>query len=498
MKNRSDINFPWLVKMAWRDSRRNRSRLLLFVSSIILGIAALVAIYSLGENLRNEIDRQAASLLGADLEITSNKEVSAGIRKMVDSLGRQRSEERSFTSMIYFPKNGSSRLVQVRALKGGFPYYGDLETAPINASRSFRNSQQAVVDQTLLLQYGAKVGDSVRVGNINFSIAGSLISTPGQTGLSASVAPIVYIPLNYLQQTGLSQKGSRISYKFYFLFSPKTNMDDVVKSIKPPLENEGLNYDTVQSQREDTVRSLKDLTQFLALISFIALLLGCIGVASAIHIYVREKIKAVAVLRCLGAQGAQAFIIYLIQIVAIGFIGSVIGALLGTFIQQFLPLVLKDFLPVAISTNISARAILQGIGVGVMISFLFALLPLISIRNISPLNTLRLSFQPLQLFKDGAKWAVYGAILLFIYSFSYLQLGSWRKALFFTTGVLVAFGVLVAIAALLMKVVRRFFPASWPYLGRQGLANLFRPNNQTTILIVAIGLGTALICMLFS
>src|SRR5215218_4485620 len=119
---KSPLNFPWLLKMAWRDSRRNRSRLLLFVSSIILGIAALVAIYSLGDNMRQEIDRQAASLLGADLEITGSKEPSAGIRKMADSIGDQRSEERSFTSMIYFPKNGGSRLVQVRALSGDFPY----------------------------------------------------------------------------------------------------------------------------------------------------------------------------------------------------------------------------------------------------------------------------------------------------------------------------------------------------------------------------------------
>ena len=200
------LNFPWLLKMAWRDSRRNRSRLLLFVSSIILGIAALVAIYSLGDNMRQEIDNQAAALLGADLEITGNKEFSDSTQKLANSLGDRRSEERSFTSMIYFPKNAGSRLVQVRALSGEFPYYGDLETAPVTAARSFRTMQGALVDQTLMLQFNAKPGDSVRVGNTNFAIAGSLISAPGQTGLSASVAPIVYIPLQYLQQTGLSQK----------------------------------------------------------------------------------------------------------------------------------------------------------------------------------------------------------------------------------------------------------------------------------------------------
>jgi putative ABC transport system permease protein len=498
MNDKKTLNFSWILKMAWRDSRRNRSRLLLFVSSIILGIAALVAIYSLGDNMRHEIDNQAASLLGADLEISSNREPVAAIKKMADSLGDQRSEERSFTSMIYFPKNSGSRLVQVRALGGEFPYYGDLETIPVTAARSFRKGQQTLVDQTLMLQFNAQVGDSVRVGNINFAIAGSLEGAPGQTGLSASVAPIVYVPLQYLEQTGLSQKGSRINYKYYFKFGNAVNIESVLEKIKPRLEAEGLNYDTVESQKEDTNRSLRDLTQFLALVSFIALLLGCIGVASAIHIYVREKINAVAVLRCLGAQGLQAFLIYLVQIVVIGFIGSIVGAFLGTIIQQFLPVVLKDLLPVTIDTALSWKAIGQGIAVGIVISFLFALLPLISIRNVSPLNTLRLSFQPLKLFKDPMKWLVYVGILLFIFGFSYLQLNSMGKAIFFSLGVVIAFLILVAIAALLMWTVRRFFPDAWNYLWRQGLANLFRPNNQTTILIVAIGLGTAFICTLFS
>ncbi len=484
--------------MVWRDSRRNRSRLLLFVSSIILGIAAMVAIYSLGDNMSYEIDRQAASLLGADLEISSNKQVSPGIRKMADSLADRRSEQQSFTSMIYFPKNEGTRLVQVRALNGEFPYYGELETLPSSAGRSFRNAQAALVDQTVMLQFNVQVGDTVKIGNVNFVIAGTLVSAPGQTGLSASVAPVVYIPLKYIEQTGLSQKGSRINYRFYFKFNQAVNMEELMKNIEPRLEKEGLNYDTVESQKEDTSRSLTDLTQFLALISFIALLLGCIGVASAIHIYVREKINSVAILRCLGARGSQAFLIYLIQIVVIGFIGSLAGAALGTIIQQVLPIALKDFLPVTIDPQLSWKAIGQGLLLGIVISFLFALLPLISIRNVSPLNTLRLSFQSLSLFKDPVKWLVYLAIMGFIFCFSYIQLNGVQQALFFSLGVLIAFLILVAIAALLMWAVRRFFPDSWSYLWRQGLANLFRPNNQTTILIVAIGLGTAFICTLFS
>ena len=492
------INFSWLVKMAWRDSRRNRSRLMLFVSSIILGIAAMVAIYSLGDNMSDEVDRQAASLLGADLMIGTNKEVSPAIQKMVDSLGDRRSEQRNFPSMIYFSKSNKTRLVQVRALGGEFPYYGILETVPAAAGKAFRNGQAALVDQTMMLQYEAAVGDTVKVGNVSFVIAGTLINAPGQTGLSASVAPPVYIPLQYLEQTGLAQKGSRITTQFFFKFDKQVNMEQLVDRIEPRLDIEGLGYETVQTQKENTARSLEDLTNFLSLVSFIALLLGCVGVASAINIYVKEKIRSVAILRCLGAKGSQAFLIYLIQIVVVGFLGSLAGAALGTIIQQFLPIAFKDFLPIKVTAEISWSAIGQGLLLGIVISFLFALSPLVSVRKISPLNTLRLSFQKFSLFKDPIKWLVYLLIVLFIWGFIYYQIGEIQESIAFSVVIVVSFLVLVGVAALLMWAVRRFFPNRASYLWRQGLANLYRPNNQTTILIVAIGLGTAIICTLFS
>ncbi|WP_276348473.1 FtsX-like permease family protein [Daejeonella sp. JGW-45] len=494
---KNSLNFRWLILMAWRDSRRNRSRLFLFVSSIILGIAAIVAIYSFEYNLRQDIDSQAKSLLGADLVIETNKAVKEDIRPVLMALGDERSEERTFASMIYFPKNQGTRLVNVRALQGAYPYYGSIETSPAGAGTSFRASRSALVDKTLMLQFDAKVGDSVKVGELSFRIAGVLNKAPGQTGFSASVAPVVYIPLRYLEQTGLSQKGSRINYNFYFKFAENVNVDLLADKLEPRLEKAEMDAETVESHKEDTGRSFEDMTEFLALVGFVALLLGCIGVASAIHIYIREKINTIAILRCLGVSSKQAFIIYLIQIIGIGLIGSVIGAIVGTLIQQFLPLVLADFLPVEITVAISWAAITQGLLLGLVISILFALLPLVSVRNISPLNTLRISFQETSLFKDPVKWLVYLLIVSFVFAFTYFQMDSFRKTIYFTGGVLLAFLILSALAYLMMWLARKFFPSSWSYLWRQGFANLFRPNNQTLILVVSIGLGTAFICTLF-
>ncbi|RYY22544.1 MAG: FtsX-like permease family protein, partial [Chitinophagaceae bacterium] len=482
---------------AWRDSRRNRSRLFLFISSIILGIGVLVAIYSLSDNVKQDIDNQAKTLIGADLVIDNNKPVAPEFQKLLDSLGDRRAKELSFASMVMFTKTRGTRLVQVKALEGEFPFYGKLETRPAVASQQFRNQQQALVDKTLMLQFNAQPGDSIKVGEVTFMIAGTLNKAPGSTGISTSVAPAVYIPMKYLADTKLQQKGSRISYHFYYKFDKPTNIENLVTTLEPRLEKDGFDFETVESRKRSTGRTFEDFTQFLSLIGFIALLLGCIGVASSIHINIKEKLNSIAILRCLGVNGLQAFLIFLIQIVAIGFIGSVIGAMLGIAIQQVLPAVFKDFLPVEISVNLSWKAIAQGITIGVIISALFALLPLVSIRNVSPLNTLRLSVEETTPKRDYLRWLIYVLIILFIYGFTYIQMRSFQRAAIFTVSILASFVVLSTMARLLMWAVRKFFPDRAGYLLRQGLANLYRPNNQTLILVVAIGLGTSFICTLY-
>jgi putative ABC transport system permease protein len=490
------ISGRWLFLMAWRDSRRNRGRLFLFISSVILGIAALVSTLSFGHNLRTDVDDQAKEMVGADLVVRSNKPLTPQQRELPDSLPNRQSVECTFGSMVYFVRSGASRLVQVRALGEGYPFYGTFETTPVSAAEEFRKWRRALVDKTLMLQYGAQVGDSIRIGDMSFVIAGSLDAAPGRNEISMTVAPPVYIPYRYLQATNLLQRGSRAEYQYYYEY-PHADVPKFVDAISGRLEKEGLHYETVEMRKERVGRISGDLTQFLTLISFIALLLGCVGVASAVNIFVREKIDSIAVLRCLGLKARHAFLIYLIQVAGIGLIGSLAGSALGVGIQQLLPLVLKDILPVQSTFHLSWPAILEGIAVGMAVSILFALPPLLSIRKISPLYTLRMSVEPPPLSWDPLKLLVYAAIPVFITWFAYLRMQNWRKAIIFTGSLLVTFLLLVGVARLLILMTRLLFPAKWNYVWRQGLANLHRPQNQTLILIVTIGLGTAFIGTLY-
>lgn len=469
------------------------------MSAIVLGIAALVAINSFGDNLARSIDEQARELLGADLTLSWNRPPSPKTAQLTKTIGQDRAYEVSFASLVSIPKTGGVRLAQVKGLQGNFPYYGTWEVQPTSAVQTFRQAttRVALVDDALLVQLGAAPGDSVRVGNLSFLIAGRVTKTPGQAAIAATVAPTVFIPNQFLAQTGLLQRGSRVAYKYYYQFAPGTDVEKYIKTISARLDKDGVNYDTVDGRKKQTGRSFADLTKYLSLVAFVALLLGCVGVASAVQLYVKEKVTSVAILRTLGASGRQAFLIYLIQTAFMGLLGAVIGALGGSVIQLILPRVFGNFLPITVETSLSGSAILGGIGTGVLISVLFALLPLLAIRNVSPLRTLRNSYEADLSNRDPFRWLVYVLVIGFIIGFAYWQTHSIELALGFTGGLALAFGILTTLGLGLIWLVRRFFPASWSYIWRQSLANLYRPNNQTLILVTSIGLGAFLIATLY-
>ena len=485
----------WILKMAGRDFRKNLSRLLLFVSSIVVGIAALVAISSFGENLVKDIDNQAKELLGADLVLENNKPLGV---QALDSLALETASEINFASMVAFPKVDASRLTQVRALEGNFPFYGKLETLPADGYTQFKQGgKTALVEKTLMAQFDARVGDSIKVGEVTFQIVGELQKVPGQTGITASVAPAVYIPMAYLEETGLVQYGSRVEYNRYLQFAPGTDVEKLIKPYEAQWELDRVDADTVADRKESTGRSFGNLSNFLSLVAFIALLLGCVGVASAVNVFVKEKLASVAVLRCLGVASLDVLLIYLVEIVGMGLIGAFMGSVLGTLLQFLLPIVFADFLPVEVTVGISWKSVGFGMVTGLLVSLLFALLPLLKVRKVSPMATLRPETTDTTLFKDPARWAVMGAILLFIFGFSFYLLTKVTWALGFTGFVLVAFGLLWGVGKGIMWAVRRFLPLSLSYPWRQALANLYRPNNQTISLIATIGLGTAMISTLF-
>ncbi len=493
-KMNSKVNFKWLLKMAWRDGKASLSRLLLFMASIILGIAAVVSIQLFSDNLKQNIKLQSKSLMGADFIIDSKQIPSKKVQAIIDSLGADASEV-NFVSMAAFPKNKGTKLVKVRAMEGDFPFYGDLATEPENAGTKYQDLGGALVDATLLLQHNINPGDSIKLGELTLPVIGALKSIPGSTAISSSVAPTVLIPYRFVAETELLQLGSRKEYQYFFK-APTMDLVALDKNIDPILKTENADLDTHTGTSERLGRRYDNVSRFLNLVAFIALLLGCIGIASSVHIYIKEKLKNVAVLKCLGASRKQTFLIYLIQIIGIGLIGGFIGAAIGVSLQYAFPYLLQDFLPFDVAISISAQPILMGLALGVLMSVLFALLPLLGTWYVSPLEVLRGSEDNLQKPKK-ARIGVVFAILLFIYLFSFWMLKDVVNGLIFTAGIFITFAIMAGVANVFIKLIKKFFPSSWGYTKRQSLLNLFRPNNQTMVLVLAIGLGTFLISTLY-
>ena len=485
--------------MAWRDSRTYRRRLLLYMSSIILGTAALVSIRTLGDSMRSAIDLESKALLGADLDINTRRAFSDSAEVFLRNLGGEQSRQISFASMVAFPRSESSRLVQVRALEGAFPYYGELETVPPGAAEAFRTQGSALVDDNLMIQHGAEVGDSIRVGLRMFEIGGRLISIPGETAAMSTIGPRVYIPLAELESTALIQSGSRATYRALFRFGDDVDVQEMVDTFgSDTAARYGMDWDTVEDRQAGLERSLGNLYRFLNLSGFIALILGSVGVASAIHTYVRRKRGTIAVLRCLGAEGRHTFSIYVVQAVSIGVVGSAIGAAAGYLVLGILPALIQDFVPFDLEVRFTYMPVLQGMGLGLLMALLFALLPLMAIKDISPLLTLRSSVETSSRGnRDPWRLALVGLLIAGIVLFAVGQTREWYQGVGFAGGLIGAFLLLSLVARILISLARRLLPATWPYVWRQGLANLFRPDNQTVTMVVALGLGAFLITTLY-
>lgn len=480
--------------MAWRESRGSRKRLLLFLSSMVIGVAALVAINSFGENLERAVDEQARTLLGADMSLESDAPFTDEMEVLIDSLGGEQARRVSFASMAYFPKTEQTRLATVRAHEGGYPFYGAIETDPPEAARTYLSGRNALVDGSLMTEFGVAVGDSVQVGNLRYRVTGKLLKTPRESAAIMLFSPRIYIPLAHMDTT-LIGFGSRAEYEVFIQFEPERSIDveALAETLRPRLREREVGVDTVVEAQENWGEGLGNLYRFLSLVGFIALLLGGLGVASAVHVYVKQRLETVAVLRCVGAQARRTFWIYLHQATVMGLVGSVLGCLLGLGIQVVLPRVVADFLPVEVDFALSWSALAAGFGVGLSVTMLFALLPLLTVRKISPLRALRSAFEEERPRRDVVGWLIYGLIAAGLVVFAAAQAQDAAVGIAYAASMAVVFGLLAVVAKGIMVLARKFFPSSWTYPWRQGLANLYRPHNQTLLLMLALGLGTFLI-----
>ncbi|HEX8904741.1 MAG TPA: FtsX-like permease family protein, partial [Longimicrobiaceae bacterium] len=290
--------------------------------------------------------------------------------------------------------------------------------------------------------------------------------------------------------------GSRVDYDAFARISPR-EAARFATTMRSTLRRERANVRTAEQEERQLDRAMERLGDFLGLVGTFALLLGGIGVASAMGAYMAQKRETVAALRCLGATAPQVISVYLLQAAAMGLAGAALGAAIGVGVQWVLPRLLADLLPIEVGTTVDPASVLTGVGVGTWVAVAFALLPLLATRRISPLEALRRRVEPARRVRDA--WTLAAALLLAasVAGLVVLQAGGVENGLGFAAGIGVALLGLWLAAWLVTRLVRRAPGAGLPFAARQGLANLHRPGNQTRVVVLALGFGVFLLATLY-
>jgi putative ABC transport system permease protein len=489
----------FVLRMAWREGRAGRRKLGLLTGAVAAGVAALVAINSFTLNLTDSVEAQARAMLGADIIISSRQPFPDRATALVDSLQAENRVARmvSFAGMAYVPRTSGVRLVQVRAVEPAYPFYGEIITEPAGLWPRLSEGGIVLVDPTLLPALDAQVGDTLALGETTFTIAGVVTNFPGSVGIASAFGPRVFIGTGDLAATGLLEFGARVEYATYAQLVDPSQGPALRTAYREELRNARVSISTVEAESEELSEALERLGRYLGLVALVALLLGGLGVASAVHVFIRQKLDTIAVLRCLGATTPEIFVIYLLQAVAMGGLGSLLGAAIGVGVQQGLPLVFSGLLPLDVQVLPAPRAILMGIGLGLWVSGIFALLPLLGVRRVSPLMTLRRDYEAPRRRWDPILMAAGLLLLVSIVLLAAVQVRNLWEGAIFTGGALTVLVVLWLAALGLIRGVRRWFPSRWPYLLRQGLANLYRPANQTVTVVLSLGFGAFLLSTLY-
>lgn len=484
----------FIINLTRREIRSSWRRLLFFFLCIALGVGSVVALRSLIQNLTRAVGTDARALMTADLEISSTNDFTpVEISKIEDVIGAsgivEERNEAITTSAMASPAdtaNLNTKLVELKGIEHPFPLVGDFEMAdgkPFDFGLLDNNG--AVVAKILLEDLNVEVGDNIRIGETEFRIRESFDQEPGGTS-GFRLGARVFVAKTAFDTAGITRNTSRVRRRI--LYRTSDNPTELVKQLREAIKGTTL---TVQSYRETQENLGEQFTRtenYLSLTGLLILVLGGVGVWNVARAFVDQKRKSVAILKCLGAGGTRIITVYLLQILTLGFVGSIFGVLLAQAGLWFVKWRFLDVLPEKMTYSVNLATAAQGILLGVAISLLFSALPLLQIRNIKPKLLLRDENNDSLRKLDLTKW-LFGAVSLAgLLALAVWQAGSFTVGAFFLAGLGVTSAVLYLAAIVLTSMLRRL-KAIGPFGMRQAVNSLYRPGNQTRIILLAVGLG---------
>lgn len=484
-----------------RESRGARGRLVFFISCLAVGVAAVVAVASLSEGLDHGLRAEARPLLAADLVVEGRRPMPAELdRWLAARPGLEAARIKEMATVVAVPaargQPGRSQLVELKAVEGGYPFYGDLRLDPPGPLPGRLGPNDVLVAPGLLERLELAPGQPLLIGGEPFVIVGTVLSEPDRVGDAFSLGPRVFVSHAGLSRTPLERFGSRVLYRLLLRLPPDSGAGDVRKvaaTIRKALADGAAYRVETYLEAQPTLREgLARVERFLGLVALLSLLVGGVGVAQTVRAWLAGRYGAIAILRCLGLRPREIVLLYLGQTLLLGLVGSLAGTLAGLVVAWSLPRLIGDILPAALPVLWQPLAAARGLGLGLGIAVLFSLSPLIAARRVPPSRVLRRDAEPL----PHSRWALALSALALVagvWGTASLQAASLRLGTLFTAGVVVAAAIL-ATAALGIVRGAGLLPRSRTRIWlRYGLAALARPGAATAGAIVALGLGVLVV-----
>ena len=479
---------------ALRETRSAWKRLVFFFVCIAIGVGAIVALRSVIQSVRVVLTTEARTLIASDILISSDRpwqqgtpeRIAARVGAIPGAL-RIHSIEMATMARPVDEKLGISKVVELRAIQLGFPFYGQFtlhDGRPY--SHALVRNKGALARPELLAQLGLKVGDEIVIGRSRFTIRGVIALEPGRSLSAFSLGPRVMIDYDDLPDTGLLTIGSRVIRQM-LLRVPEDRVDALTRELQTELRPQFVRVRSYRDRQEQIGEDFLRAENYLSLVGLVIVVLGGIAVSSVTRVFVQQKIKSIAVMKCVGGTSRQILSVYLLQALALGLLGSLAGVVFAAMAIAVIPDTLNQIGTLTVSYGLSWSAVLQGLGVGVLVSLLFAMVPLLEVRQVKPSLLLRqeMSGRRRDWFQIAATVAVAGALV---------ALASWQAASV-QVGLSVSLGfvgltlVLHGLGWLLTRITRPLARSTW-FPMRQAVLHLGRPGNQTRVILLAVGLGT--------
>jgi len=506
--------FRTAAKIAWRETRASTGRFVFVILAVAAGVASLSGVRGFSESFHTMLQRDARTFMAADLTVRTFELPSPQQAAAMESLAARGVRRTQITETVTMalppnaiPDDAVPVLLSVKAVDPSmYPFYGKVTLEPAQSLRTALTPDAVVVSDGVLLRLGAKIGDSVKIGGQAFHIVAEVTNEPDRMTGSINVGPRVMISREGLERTGLIVPGSRASERFLFKVPVTMKIQDVRGELEKVYQPNGagrgrgngsLIADYTQAHPL-IEQGLRQSTIFLSLVSLVALVIGALGVATAIQAHLQQKMDSIAVMKCLGARSSQILRIYLIQTIGLGLVGSAVGIAFGTFVQTMFPIFLSGYFHLTSLPRFNPLSALQGLLVGVLTVLLFTIPPLLGIRNIRPAVIFRREMAAPKL--TLKEWWGRAAASLFsgvlILAFVGL-LAAWlsdsaETGRYFAMGIAAGLAVLAAISWLLLRGLRwvgRHLPRAAGPILRQGIANLYRPGNHAGAAVIALGVG---------